>query len=175
MASEVRNVLNGTIDEKTDLRRSYQVVVAATKEMGIGKDGKLPWNLPFDLKFFKDVTLQTSNSDKLNAVIMGRKTWESIPLKFRPLPGRLNIVLTRSRDFDAGDLDKVKGCDSMDSALRLLAMCPYDLSIEKVFVIGGGQILRWEFILCYYVYFGKKLLYFCILIFCCLLLDSGKH
>lgn len=142
MASEIRNVSNGTNNEKTDLRRRYQVVVAATKEMGIGKDGKLPWKLPSDLKFFKDVTVQTSNSEKKNAVIMGRKTWESIPLKNRPLPGRLNVVLTRSRDFNVGGFENVVTCGSMDSALELLGTCPYDVSIERVFVIGGGEVLR---------------------------------
>ncbi|ANM62434.1 thymidylate synthase 1 [Arabidopsis thaliana] len=123
-------------------QRTYQVVVAATKEMGIGKDGKLPWNLPTDLKFFKDITLTTSDSSKKNAVVMGRKTWESIPIKYRPLSGRLNVVLTRSGGFDIANTENVVTCSSVDSALDLLAAPPYCLSIERVFVIGGGDILR---------------------------------
>ncbi|VVA99296.1 unnamed protein product [Arabis nemorensis] len=123
-------------------QRTYQVVVAATKEMGIGKDGKLPWNLPTDLKFFKDITLTTSDSSKKNAVVMGRKTWESIPIKHRPLSGRLNVVLTRSGGFDIANTENVVTCSSVDSALDLLAAPPYCLSIERVFVIGGGDILR---------------------------------
>ncbi|KAG8655932.1 bifunctional dihydrofolate reductase-thymidylate synthase 1 [Manihot esculenta] len=122
--------------------RSYQVVVAATGDMGIGKDGKLPWKLPSDLKFFKDITLTTFDSGKKNAVIMGRKTWESIPPEYRPLCGRLNVVLTRSRSFDIATAENVLMCGSLSSALELLAASPYCLSIEKVFVIGGGQILR---------------------------------
>ncbi|MBA0579800.1 hypothetical protein Gorai_022045, partial [Gossypium raimondii] len=133
---------NGNGNAQPDPQRTYQVVVAATKDMGIGKDGKLPWNLPSDLKFFKDITLTTSDSGKKNAVIMGRKTWESIPLKNRPLPGRLNVVLTRSGSFDIATAENVVICGSMTSALELLAASPYCLSIEKVFVIGGGQILR---------------------------------
>lgn len=117
-------------------------MVAATKEMGIGKDGKLPWNLPTDLKFFKDITLTTSDSSKKNAVVMGRKTWESIPIKHRPLSGRLNVVLTRSGGFDIANTENVVTCSSVDSALDLLAALPYCLSIERVFVIGGGDILR---------------------------------
>ncbi|GAB2246729.1 hypothetical protein Droror1_Dr00006611 [Drosera rotundifolia] len=81
----------------TGLGRSYQVVVAATREMGIGKDGKLPWNLPTDLKFLKDLTSSMSDPEEENVVIMGRKAWDAIPTKSRPLPGRLNVVLTRSR------------------------------------------------------------------------------
>ncbi|MED6193899.1 hypothetical protein PIB30_023420 [Stylosanthes scabra] len=125
-----------------NLQRNYQVVVAATPDMGIGKDGKLPWKLPTDLKYFKEVTTTTSGPGKKNAIVMGRKTWESIPLKFRPLPGRLNIVLTRSDSFDIAIAENVVICRSMCSALELLAEPPYSLSIEKIFVIGGGQIFR---------------------------------
>ncbi|MBA0799239.1 hypothetical protein Gohar_009767, partial [Gossypium harknessii] len=133
---------NGNGNVQPEPRRTYQTVVAATKDWGIGKDGKLPWKLPSDLKFFKDVTLTTSDSGKKNAVIMGRKTWESIPLQYRPLPGRLNVVLTRSGSFDIATAENVVICGSMTSALELLAASPYCLSIEKVFVIGGGQIFR---------------------------------
>ncbi|KAL4271886.1 hypothetical protein GQ457_13G007530 [Hibiscus cannabinus] len=143
-ADTMMNISNGNSNgnAQPDPQRTYQVVVAATKDMGIGKDGKLPWKLPSDLKFFKDVTLTTSDSGKKNAVIMGRKTWESIPLQHRPLPGRLNVVLTRSGSFDIATAENVVICGSMSSALELLAASPYCLSIEKVFVIGGGQIFR---------------------------------
>ncbi|XP_017981305.1 PREDICTED: bifunctional dihydrofolate reductase-thymidylate synthase isoform X2 [Theobroma cacao] len=127
---------------KSDSLRSYQVVVAATREMGIGKDGKLPWRLPSDLKFFKELTMTTSDPEKKNAVVMGRKTWESIPLEYRPLPGRLNVVLTRSESSKITTGENVVICGSISSALQLLAEVPYCLSIEKVFVIGGGQIFR---------------------------------
>ncbi|XP_010066132.2 bifunctional dihydrofolate reductase-thymidylate synthase [Eucalyptus grandis] len=130
---------NGT---PPDPQRTYQVVVAATRDMGIGKDGKLPWRLPSDLKYFKSITLTAIDPAKKNAVIMGRKTWESIPAEHRPLPGRLNVVLTRSGSFDIATAENVIICGSMSSALDLLASSPYCLSIEKVFVIGGGQIFR---------------------------------
>lgn len=138
---------NGKINAQTDPQREYQVVVAATRNWGIGKDGKLPWKLPSDLKFFKEVTITTSDSSKKNAVIMGRKTWESIPLEHRPLPGRLNVVLTRSGSFDIATAENVVTCGSLGSALQLLAASPYSLSIEKVFVIGGGEIFRLAYVL----------------------------
>ncbi|GMP51198.1 hypothetical protein CsSME_00017529 [Camellia sinensis var. sinensis] len=111
------NVPNGILNTIPDPQRTYQVVVAATQNMGI-------------------------DPVKKNAVIMGRKTWESIPLEHRPLPGRLNVVLTRSGSFDIATAENAVICGCMGSALELLAASPYCLSIEKVFVIGGGQILR---------------------------------
>ncbi|CAN6446603.1 unnamed protein product [Victoria cruziana] len=110
--------------------------------MGIGKDGKLPWKLPSDLKFFKEITTTTSSPQKKNAVIMGRKTWESISDEHRPLPGRLNVVLTRSGSFDIATAENVVICGSISSALDLLAAPPYSVSIESVYIIGGGQVLR---------------------------------
>ncbi|KAL5714745.1 hypothetical protein ACHQM5_016663 [Ranunculus cassubicifolius] len=136
------DLLDGSASMNPRTRRTFQVVVAATRSMGIGKDGKLPWRLPSDLKFFKEVTVATSVTGKMNAVIMGRKTWESIPPKYRPLPGRLNVVLTRSESSDIAAAQNVITCGSLVSALELLAKSPYGPSIEKLFVIGGGQIFR---------------------------------
>ncbi|KAI3910237.1 hypothetical protein MKW92_001192 [Papaver armeniacum] len=128
-------------------KRTYEVVVAATRTLGISKDGNLPWNLPTDAKFYDDVTTATTDPSKMNAVIMGRKSWETIPVKDRPQFGRLNVVLTtRSKSFDTGisTAENVIICGSLVSALELLATSPYCLSIEKVFVIGGGEILKDE-------------------------------
>ena len=76
--------------------KGFQLVVAATRAMGIGLSGSMPWRLPGDMAYFKELT-STAGSPKLqNAVIMGRRTWESIPEKHRPLPGRINIVLSKS-------------------------------------------------------------------------------
>ncbi|KAK3424840.1 hypothetical protein EUGRSUZ_F01594 [Eucalyptus grandis] len=133
---------DGDADVHDVSKRSYQVVVAATRDMGIGKDGKLPWKLPSDLQFFKELTSTTMDPRKKNAVLMGRKTWESIPLQFRPLPGRLNVVLTRSGRLETKLSEDVVLCGSRASALELLASSRYCSAIENVFVIGGGQLLR---------------------------------
>ncbi|KAH7287929.1 hypothetical protein KP509_31G003600 [Ceratopteris richardii] len=119
--------------------RSFQMVVASTRDLGIGLNGRLPWKLPTDMDFFKTVTSNTCDSSKRNAVIMGRVSWESIPPKFRPLPGRLNVVLTKSPNPpNLGN--GVLVCSSLLGALELLATPPYSTSVETVFVIGGGQI-----------------------------------
>ena len=70
------------------------IIAAASENLVIGKDNDLPWNLPSDLKNFKKIT-------EGNFVIMGRKCWESIPEKFRPLPNRHNIVISRDPNYKA--------------------------------------------------------------------------
>jgi dihydrofolate reductase len=74
------------------------IIVAATASGGIGKNGGLAWTLPADMAFFRATTMAVTDSARQNAVIMGRKTWASIPAKFRPLKGRLNVVLSSSDD-----------------------------------------------------------------------------
>jgi dihydrofolate reductase/thymidylate synthase len=74
------------------------LVVASTLSGGIGKDGKLPWDIRTDMSFFRETTKSTRAEDTRNAVIMGRRTWSSIPAKHRPLKGRINSLLSRS-DF----------------------------------------------------------------------------
>ena len=73
---------------------SITLVVAKAANNCIGKNGKLPWHIPEDAKHFRDVTWGKT-------VVMGRKTWESLPLRFKPLPGRKNVVITRDRSFSA--------------------------------------------------------------------------
>lgn len=98
-----------------------ELVVAYSENRVIGRGGDLPWRLPTDLARFKEITLG-------GVVAMGRRTWESIPPKFRPLPGRRNLVLTRdaSAVFD--------GAETVTSLADALALAP------DLFVIGGGSV-----------------------------------
>lgn len=99
------------------------VVVARARNGVIGIDNRLPWHLPEDLKRFKALTTG-------NAVVMGRKTWESLPPKFRPLPERLNIVVTRDRGYVAA------GATIAHSLPEAVAAA----GGRKAFVIGGAEI-----------------------------------
>ena len=92
----------------------------------IGKDGKLPWHIPEDLAHFKRVTLGAP-------VIMGRRTWDSLPPKFRPLPGRRNIVVTRQAGWH------VDGAERAESLEQALASCAQE---PKAWVIGGAELYR---------------------------------
>lgn len=112
--------------------RELALVVAADEEHGIGLNGTLPWRLPGDLRRFRTIT-QTSPAGVENTVIMGRRTWDSLPARFRPLPGRRNVVLSRAPTLDvpAG----VVHAQTLREALELDA--PANAS---TFVIGGGEI-----------------------------------
>jgi dihydrofolate reductase len=90
----------------------------------IGKDNALPWHLPEDMAHFKRTTLG-------HPVIMGRKTWDSLPRKFRPLPGRLNIVVTRNAAWQA------EGASRAKSLQEAVSLCPAG---SDAWVIGGAQI-----------------------------------
>ena len=100
------------------------LIWAQSRNGVIGKNGVMPWHLPEDLAHFKRVTLN-------HPVIMGRKTWDSIPPKFRPLPGRTNIVVTRQADWHE------KGAQCSSSLREALQQCE---NSNQVWVIGGAQI-----------------------------------
>jgi dihydrofolate reductase/thymidylate synthase len=124
-------------------QRSFAVVVATCKQTrGIGQAGALPWRLRADMAYFKQLTRSTRDPTKRNAVIMGRKTWQSIPTKFRPLDDRVNVVLSRTADTDSLELPKGVLCaSSLPQALELLGEdTEAGATIENVFVIGGASV-----------------------------------
>ncbi len=108
------------------------LVVACDMQRGIGKDNRLPWRLKGDMKFFRELT--SSNAAGESAVILGRKTWESIPDKNRPLPGRLNVLLTRNKEYPVPP--SVIVCHSLDEAIEVLSA----RQIARCFVIGGADV-----------------------------------
>lgn len=124
----------------------FTVIVATDLNNGIGKDNGLPWKLKGDMKYFKETTLaETDETSKKNVVIMGRKTWESIPEKFRPLPNRLNIVVSRTLPFQPeknfSDEENVWISSSLDAALKSANARGF----EKIFVIGGAELYKEAF------------------------------
>lgn len=102
------------------------IIVATSENNVIGRGNDIPWYIPEDLEHFKKLTTG-------NTVIMGRKTYESLPKEYRPLPNRVNIVITRDKSYQA------KGClvvNSLEEALRKSD------NNREIFIIGGGQIYR---------------------------------
>jgi dihydrofolate reductase len=104
-----------------------KLIVAMDKERGIGKNNDLMWHLPADMKFFKETTTG-------HVVVMGRKNWDSIPEKYRPLPNRENVVLTRNKE------SKVDGAIVFHSLEECLSH--YNGDDKEVYIIGGGEIYR---------------------------------
>ncbi|MEN9481280.1 MAG: hypothetical protein RLZZ298_2675 [Pseudomonadota bacterium] len=100
------------------------IIAAVAKNRVIGRDNQLIWNIPEDMAHFKALTAG-------HTVIMGRKTWESLPPRFRPLPGRRNIVVTRQTEYAAPGAELAA---SLESAFNLAE------KDETVFVIGGAEI-----------------------------------
>lgn len=104
------------------------LVVAVAKNGVIGRDGALPWRLSSDMKRFKAATIG-------KPVLMGRKTWDSLPRK--PLPGRQNLILTRDADFKADDAWVYTDLDAMLAAARAMAEAA---GVAEACVIGGAQL-----------------------------------
>jgi dihydrofolate reductase len=102
------------------------LIAAVARNGVIGRDDALPWRLPEDLQHLRRVTMGFP-------VIMGRKTWDSLPERFRPLPGRRNIVVTRDPAWRAAGAEAVA---SLDAALALAG------DVAQAFVIGGGELYR---------------------------------
>ena len=100
-------------------------LVAASENNVIGKDNKLPWYLPNDLKYFKNLTWGMP-------VVMGRKTYESFG---KPLRGRRNIVITRNKDW------KGEGIDTVNSVEDAIALAK-ESAVKEIFIIGGGEIFK---------------------------------
>lgn len=114
----------------------YKAIVCVDKKNGIGRQGTLPWHNKEDIKFFKQTTTTVKNKNKVNAVIMGRITWESIPQKHRPLPNRMNIIISSTMYSDPnGDYHVFP---TVDDALFFIES--NNKVIETAFVIGGATI-----------------------------------
>lgn len=100
------------------------IVAAVARDGVIGRGNRIPWRLPEDMAHFRELTTG-------HPVVMGRRTWESLPDSFRPLPDRRNVVVTRNPDWTAEGAERV---GSLEEALALLEGEP------QVFVIGGAEL-----------------------------------
>lgn len=116
---------------------NYACIAALDESRGIGRAGDIPWHIPADLAHFRKLTSQ-AHDERRNAVIMGRKTWDSIPPRYRPLDHRVNIVLSRKPPADLPS--KVHGTNSLEQALALCMQLKNQSALDKIFVIGGAQL-----------------------------------
>ena len=109
------------------MNKKFSIIVAMSKNKGIGLNNKLPWNnITNDINFFKNKTTNVINPSKINAIIMGRKTWESLPIK--PLKNRLNLVLSTNPSYNFNNFNDI------------LNYCNNNNKIENIYVIGGSKV-----------------------------------
>ena len=105
------------------------IVAAMDQKRGIGKQGRIPWHISEDFKRFKALTSG-------HPIIMGRKTWESLP--FKPLPNRTNILVTRDTKYLIHNTENVMVANSVEEAIKMAKK----IDQQEIFVIGGQQIFE---------------------------------
>ena len=119
--------------------KKFSIIVAIDNKRGIGREWKLCWHFSEDMKYFKNITSNVFNKSKRNALIMGRKTYESIPSKYKPLPKRLNCILSRKTKTNSiiKDKEDISYFNSFDICLESLNNTN---NIENIFLIGWWQL-----------------------------------
>ena len=120
---------------------TISIIVAVSENNVIGRNNDLPWHLPADMKYFKDTTMG-------HCVVMGRKNFDSIPDKYRPLDGRTNIVVTRQKDFRA---EGIIIRHSIDDAISFAK----NKNETECFIIGGGDIFAQSLRYCDRIYLTR--------------------
>ncbi len=144
------------------------LIVAVAENNVIGKNNQLPWHLPADMKHFRDTTMG-------HCVIMGRKNYDSIPLKYRPLEGRTNIIVTRQKNFKAEgcivinsieealkEAERAPACSEgrrplrgVPSGKREIQQRPLEREAAEVFIIGGAEIFRYTLDIADKIYYTR--------------------
>ena len=109
----------------------YSIILACTLDGGIGYENNIPWDIKSEMELFRQITLEGTTTYKKNAVIMGRRTWES--LHYKPLKNRVNIVIGSNGNGNENDLNFKNLNDAFE-------YCEKKIEVNKVFVIGGKQI-----------------------------------
>lgn len=112
------------------------MIAAVSKNWGIGKNGILPWHYKKDLEFFFHITKYTDLENTTNAIVMGRSTWDSLPVQ--PLPKRHNIILTRNKDYKIHSHENTTVCNSIQD---MIWFCNEN-EFNNIWIIGGEQIYK---------------------------------
>lgn len=127
------------------MNKEVSLILAVDERNGLWKNWDLAWRLSKDMKYFKDITTQTNNKENTNAVLMWRKTWDSIPSRFKPLPWRYNCIL--SKNTKEAETDNTKWYSSIDGCVEDLES---NKNIEKIFIIWWAffynEILKYNYL-----------------------------
>ncbi len=110
---------------------SISLIVAHDESRGIGRNGAIPWHIPGELRWVRQITLESAAAGCENALIMGRSTYESLPENRRPLPGRMNIVISQQ------DFPGTVAARSLDQAVSILAE---SAQLDRAYIFGGQRL-----------------------------------
>ena len=116
------------------MNHKIYIIVATEMNLGIGRNGVMPWNIKGEMKHFTETTTKTSDPSRQNMMVMGKTTWYSIPENHRPLKNRKNVILTTNKEPDQ---QGVTFCGSFEEAFALA-----DDSVENIFIMGGASIYK---------------------------------
>ena len=121
--------------------KQLSIIVASSLEYGIGYENKLCWNIPNELKYFRDITMRRHDKNKKNCIIMGKNTWYSLPNAPSPLKDRINIIIS-ANDYDkiAKETSETSDCRVFRTIDDALLYIENDDAIESSFIIGGSQL-----------------------------------
>ena len=125
------------------MNKPISIIVASSLEYGIGSENKLCWNIPNELKHFRDITMRRHNKNKKNCIIMGKNTWYSLPNAPSPLKDRINIIISVNdydkieKEISISDMKDTYVFKTIEDVLRYIDS---DDMIETAFIIGGAQL-----------------------------------
>ncbi len=119
------------------MSKQFSLIVAYDQNKGIGKNNQLPWHLPKDMAHFKQLTT-TAKPGHQNLVIMGRKTWDSLPEKYRPLPNRHNMVVSKNTAYSISK--PVLISHNLETTLKSPETLVTTPPIDEIFIIGGMSL-----------------------------------
>jgi dihydrofolate reductase len=117
------------------MSKEFSIILACTIQGGIGYENNIPWNIPADMKHFKTITTLAPKG-KVNAVVMGKNTWLSLPEQYKPLKDRLNIIISRTLTISECNKDVII-LSSLQDAIDFLVKLD---QVHNVFVIGGARL-----------------------------------
>ncbi|KAK9886309.1 hypothetical protein WA026_015820 [Henosepilachna vigintioctopunctata] len=118
----------------------FKLISACCENMGIGKNGDLPWRLKNEMLHFTSMTTNTHDSNKKNVVVLGKKSWDCIPGKYKPLVGRINFILTSAKNLDVSKYRDTYVFNSWDQIVDKLEDPEFKNKYEDVWICGGSKI-----------------------------------
>ncbi|KAB5574810.1 hypothetical protein PHYPO_G00213410 [Pangasianodon hypophthalmus] len=125
---------------RDEIQKPIRLIAAACRNMGIGKDGRLPWNLPTEFQFFLNTITAVCSAGKKNLIIWGKYSWFSCPERIFPLANSLNVVL--SKKLMSVPKHAHYMCEDFVSAVKLASHPPLSDLVETIWILGGTQVYK---------------------------------